>query len=120
MEEKEVCSWYIVYTPYSLTKVKNLLDIAKIKYYCPIRTVVRKWKGVSTKSIQIPIVPSCLFICIQFSDIIIVQMMKEISFLVNKEGKRIQYSKDQMIEIKRLSEEGKEVDLLLNMLHFKE
>lgn len=96
MPEKEEFKWYIVHITYhNESNIKSLLDIAGLKYYMPFKSVIRTWKG-EKKELQVPVIPSCTFVRVDQPDFIMLQMMKEISLMSDRDNHPLTLSDEQM------------------------
>jgi len=99
MSDKEIYKWFIAHVAYrNAGNVKSLLEIAGLEYYMPFKDIVRTWNGVE-KELQVPVTPSCVFVRVEQSDFVMLQMMKELSLLLDSEGSFISLSENQMNEI---------------------
>jgi len=107
MSEKEIHKWFIAHVKYrNESNVKNLLDIAGMEYYMPFKSVVRTWRG-ERKELIVPLMPCCVFVRVAQSDFIMLQMMKEVSLLLDNANNPLYLSDDQM-EIARLKLDSSE------------
>lgn len=98
---EEKYKWFIAYVAYrNESNVKSLLDIAGLEYYMPFKPVVRTWNGVK-KELQVPVLPTCVFVRVAQSDFIMLQMMKEISLMSDREGNPLSLSEEQMQAIRQ-------------------
>ncbi|MDR0745118.1 MAG: hypothetical protein LBF17_01305 [Mediterranea sp.] len=96
MSGQEIYKWFIVHVAYrNEGYVKNLLDIAGLAYYIPFKSVTRTWKGVK-KEFQVPVIPFCAFVRVAQSDFIMLQMMKELSLVLDGEGNSLSLSDERM------------------------
>lgn len=101
MSEKEIYKWFIAHVAYrNESNVKSLLDIAGLEYYMPFKSVIRIWKG-EKKEFQVPVIPSCTFIRVAQSDFIMLQMMKEISLMADRDNHPLSLNDEQMEAVRQ-------------------
>lgn len=101
MSEQEKFKWFIAHVAYrNENNVKSLLDVAGMEYYMPFKTVVRTWKGAK-KEYQIPAIPTCVFVRVPQSEFIMLQMMKEISLMIDNENNFLSLSDEQMENVRQ-------------------
>lgn len=117
VEENEKYKWFIAHVAYrSELKVKDILDTARINYYMPFTKVFRTWNG-SRNEIQIPALPSCVFIRVEESDLAMLLLMREISFLLDREGKPVCLAEEKMNEaVERLNSSENKGEIVLQLI----
>lgn len=101
MLEQEKYKWFIARIVFrNESNVKSLLDIAGVEYYMPFKTVNRKWKDRICE-FQVPAMPSCVFVRVAHSDFIMLQMMKEISLILDNGNNPLSLDDERMNAIRQ-------------------
>lgn len=100
MSEKEIYKWFIAHVAHrNESNVKSLLDIAGLEYYMPFKSVVRTWNNV-TKEFQVPVIPSCVFVKVEQTDVVMLQMMKELSLMMDANQNPLYISDERMDDLR--------------------
>lgn len=100
MSDKEICNWYILRIAYRTEKkVDDVLNIAGIKHYIPFKTVEYSWNATSRR-IETPVFPCLGFAYVSDFDLEMLKIMKEVSFLIDKDGRYLTLSDNQMDKVK--------------------
>lgn len=115
--EKEQCKWFIAHIAHcNELKVKDLLDIAGIDYYMPFHKVFRTWNGVQ-KEFQVPSLPSCVFVRTHESDFIMLNLMREISLILDGQGKPVFLTEEQMNDLlAKLNNQKNKGEIVLQLI----
>lgn len=117
MSGEEKYKWFIAHVSYrNEGNVANLLDIAGLEYYMPFKKVARTWNNI-LKEIEVPVIPTCTFIRVDQSDVVMLRMMKELSLMMDADKNPLYISDERMGDLrKQLDASDNPGDIILQVI----